>query len=356
MGKGRLSERDLRATLAFLRANYSLVDHDGFIANVVHGLPRLIASDLTAYCEIDPVRQTSVNWLDRPEVDTPQAARTWQTYMLQDPVVSHYVRTGDGRARKTTDFLSQRQFRDTGVYVEHYRPKRLAYVLATWVPSPQFAIAIGVTRGRRDFSDDERLIMELLRPHLIQGWRNAQLVTRLSRDVAVGRALATSRQDTVVLDRSGAVLMIGERAGEIFAAFFPGIELRDGVPDEVLRWARWLAERLTDGQENVPSRAAPFVRDGDGCRLKIRPFLTESAVVLAVEQLSVCEGRTLPLTPRESEVLAWVSEGKTNEDIARILHCAPKTVEKHLEHIYEKLAVPNRAAAVAAALSAQSAR
>lgn len=59
----------------------------------------------------------------------------------------------------------------------------------------------------------------------------------------------------------------------------------------------------------------------------------------------------LGLTPREREVLGWVALGKTNEDIGAILHCAEKTVEKHLEHIYDKLDVPNRAAAVAVALT-----
>lgn len=59
----------------------------------------------------------------------------------------------------------------------------------------------------------------------------------------------------------------------------------------------------------------------------------------------------LGLTPRECEVLAWVAEGKTNQEIGAIIRCAEKTVEKHLEHIYDKLEVPNRAAAVAVALT-----
>jgi len=53
-----------------------------------------------------------------------------------------------------------------------------------------------------------------------------------------------------------------------------------------------------------------------------------------------------PLTLREREVLDWVAAGKTNRDIAAILFASPRTVEKHLEHIYEKLGVETRTAAV----------
>src|SRR5262249_22711567 len=42
------------------------------------------------------------------------------------------------------------------------------------------------------------------------------------------------------------------------------------------------------------------------------------------------------LTPRESEVLAWVAKGKTNAEIGEILQMSGRTVQKHLEHVYQK--------------------
>lgn len=53
----------------------------------------------------------------------------------------------------------------------------------------------------------------------------------------------------------------------------------------------------------------------------------------------------LPLTNRESQVLYWVSMGKTNEEVGTIIGARPMTVKKHLEHVYDKLGVPNRTAA-----------
>ncbi|SNB69944.1 two component transcriptional regulator, LuxR family [Arboricoccus pini] len=55
----------------------------------------------------------------------------------------------------------------------------------------------------------------------------------------------------------------------------------------------------------------------------------------------------LQLTSREAEVLVWLGRGKSNRDIADILLLSPRTVNKHLEQIYPKLGVENRAAATA---------
>jgi DNA-binding NarL/FixJ family response regulator len=56
------------------------------------------------------------------------------------------------------------------------------------------------------------------------------------------------------------------------------------------------------------------------------------------------------LTGREAEVLLWVSRGKANRDIGEILNISPRTVNKHLEQVFVKLGVENRAAAAAAAV------
>ena len=55
------------------------------------------------------------------------------------------------------------------------------------------------------------------------------------------------------------------------------------------------------------------------------------------------------LTPRETEVLSWIAKGKTNRDVGEILGMSPRTVNKHLEHVFEKLGVETRAAAAALA-------
>jgi DNA-binding CsgD family transcriptional regulator len=50
-------------------------------------------------------------------------------------------------------------------------------------------------------------------------------------------------------------------------------------------------------------------------------------------------------------VLAWIAKGKSNRDIGEILGLSSRTVNKHLEQIYVKLGVENRASAAVKAAS-----
>lgn len=58
----------------------------------------------------------------------------------------------------------------------------------------------------------------------------------------------------------------------------------------------------------------------------------------------------LNVTERESEVMYWIANGKTNRETAEILAMSPRTVNKHLEQIYTKLNVDNRTSAAGIAL------
>ena len=58
------------------------------------------------------------------------------------------------------------------------------------------------------------------------------------------------------------------------------------------------------------------------------------------------------LTAREAEVCLWVARGKSNRDIGEILGLSPRTVNKHLETVFMKLGVENRASAAVMALKA----
>jgi len=84
----------------------------------------------------------------------------------------------------------------------------------------------------------------------------------------------------------------------------------------------------------------------------LQPHLVQLWRNAAVRQR---ESRSLAvLTPREREILLWVARGKSNREIAAVLYLAPGTVRKHLDHVYDKLGVSNRAGAVGYALSIET--
>ena len=55
---------------------------------------------------------------------------------------------------------------------------------------------------------------------------------------------------------------------------------------------------------------------------------------------------TPALSPRQWQILALLAEGRPNKEIAQHLDIAVHTVEKHLTHLYAKIAVHNRASAI----------
>lgn len=111
----------------------------------------------------------------------------------------------------------------------------------------------------------------------------------------------------------------------------------------------------------VPQAGDSMLAGGADVRLRFRLLsrVTPDEILLMVEQgspeqlereaIGKLQGE-YDLTLREAEVLYWLSCGKANRDIADILGMSPRTVNKHLEHIYEKLGVEARAAAVAMAV------
>ena len=85
------------------------------------------------------------------------------------------------------------------------------------------------------------------------------------------------------------------------------------------------------------------------CQLldRLRPVLARlHGALAAVEARAPWPAATALLTPREDEVLDWLAAGKTDRDIGAILGCSHRTVQKHLQHVYEKLGVETRTAAV----------
>src|SRR6266487_6945194 len=75
--------------------------------------------------------------------------------------------------------------------------------------------------------------------------------------------------------------------------------------------------------------------------------------VTEYDQRTVKAFAPLDLTPREAEVLLWISQGKSNHDIGIILGAKTGTICKHVEHIFSKLNVENRTSAAVVALEAR---
>lgn len=171
--------------------------------------------------------------------------------------------------------------------------------------------------------------------------RNARAIrhTRVALDIA-GHAI-------IVTTLTGTLLWRSDLAEKWLREFYGSTA--GALPPDLQQWL--MAEHQQNGG------AATFEAVAGARRLVIRAIGTinsnERLLLLHVSDGPVAHRSSnhLPmLTARETDVLYWLARGKTNRDIGEILEMSPRTVSKHLEHIYEKLGVETRAAATARAL------
>ncbi|TXS95730.1 response regulator transcription factor [Parahaliea maris] len=120
--------------------------------------------------------------------------------------------------------------------------------------------------------------------------------------------------------------------------------------------ASWLAGNpATDASLAVP--AGDEQSPGDQLCITLLQVRPGEEYLLTIEEVDDAPEaarlqRALNLTARESEVLYWLANGKSNKEIGAILEISARTVNKHLEQVFTKLGVENRTAAAGIAIRA----
>jgi DNA-binding response OmpR family regulator len=165
-------------------------------------------------------------------------------------------------------------------------------------------------------------------------------------------ALDASGRFLLAADGRGALRWCTPKAKQLLAEIFPSATgpIGDLPPP--------LAERLRElGTSQMPSATSEIEVAGRWLELTYLSATGPDELLFRISEVSrngdeLLLRRTLSLTSRESEVLRWLSCGKSNREIGEILGISPRTVNKHLEQIFVKLGVENRAAAAARAVRA----
>ena len=182
----RLRERDVRSLLDFLAGCYAAEDLDAFARHVAERLSALVPNDAATYNEINP-RTRRADWVVEPAtIDFPGSREAFGRHMAEHPFVRYFRRTADGSAIKMSDFLTRRQFHNLGLYDEFYRHVGGEHLIAINLPvAPPVIIGIAAIRTQRDFTERERLLFDLVRPHASQAYRNAEAATLRRQELAL---------------------------------------------------------------------------------------------------------------------------------------------------------------------------
>jgi DNA-binding CsgD family transcriptional regulator len=177
----------------------------------------------------------------------------------------------------------------------------------------------------RDFTERDRLILDLLQPQLARLWSAARTRRLLAAALAeLDRVDEHDRRGVILLGLGGEIEYASPPTQRMLTEFFSATS-GERLPTAFVKW-------LESGD------AKPLIRRRGERRLTVQQV--DGALLLEERH------EQAQLTAREREVLAWVARGKTNAEIARLLWVAPATVGKHLENVYAKLGVGTRTAAV----------
>jgi DNA-binding CsgD family transcriptional regulator len=227
-------------------------DHADFVSGVAAAMSRLIPAD---FCHIHVVDRASGRLLLHAHPANPFNAEETAYYVAhsqEDPLVNHFERTGEKRARRLSDVVNVARFRRTEFYRRCHRRLGLKHTLALPISVNAHTVAaLAFDRRERDFTRRHCALLDAFAPHFLLAWQR---------------------------------------------------------------------------HEN-PWREAATPQPSARQRL-----------------------RSLGLTPREADVLFWMTEGKQNREIAAILGRSLETIQEHVANLVRKLGQENRHATTVFAL------
>ena len=336
-----LPERELRGLLELLGEVHHAEDLASFRQGLLDVLPRIVPSAYTSYNEITSEGHPLVVIVS-PELGQEWIER-WGRLGHQNPLIRRYLATRDPRAYRMSDVIDAPAFRRLDLYREVFAPLGVLHQLAVTLPAPpRLMIGLAVV-AEDDYTDAQRRMFDLARPHLIQARANAAARERL-RDVlgAVERGLDEVDQAIVITDDRNRIAFASQ-AGRHALERFDGGRHPDGSRLPAALDAATADRNLTVLRDDAP--------------LLVRRLPTATGTTVFVFERSERAApqeqiEALGLSPREADVLRRFMGGETTDQVAASLSLSRRTVYKHTERIYRKLGVNDRVAAVSVAWSA----
>jgi DNA-binding CsgD family transcriptional regulator len=237
-----------------------------------------------------------------------------------------------------SELMPVRRFLRTGLWNEVYLHQGVKYQLGfSGRLSPQSTWSLASGRLLKDFGPREKELARFLRPRLgrtIDATLRRERATQLAG--LLQSVLAREHSAYALATPAGRLLEISHAARHLLARQFPGTDPAAGELPAACGDLRALL-----AAKPAPAAAAPFA---------VARLGTAHAVVWRIEpggtslllfgETSNADGPRL--TRRETEILGWIAEGKSNAAIGTLLGISERTVEKHCENLFSKLGVENR--------------
>jgi DNA-binding CsgD family transcriptional regulator len=400
----RLTHSDAQRALRFVAACDPSTGVQAFAASVTAALPSLIPCDV-AVLAMANLREGTLQSVENPRVTSAADLDTFMRASARGlmPLLSHFLATGDPEARSLSDVATRDEFHALPVYADFYRPLRLEFILGTPIHHrPPAFDGVTLNRTDRDFTERDRAVFTVLRPHISQGYRTAMAVDRLRSDLALAaRAIETPGFGLIVVAENGRIDLVSPGGDALLTTYFGARRQVDELPDGLGRWVRQHIEAARDASR-LSLAPEPLVIERPGARLIVRLVRFARDTLLLLEEpatranwlrlaplgLPLREARVLleclreevvsagsaitsdaasrviawfreaesltpaahHLTPHEVRLLRLIVEGHSYKTAAAALGSSVHTVAFHMKHVYAKLQVHSKSEAVAKAL------
>lgn len=345
---------------------YTLRDLDTFGVDAISIVDQLVPSAVPSFF-ITQARSPQISFTYLPDFPglSSQLQQILHQHLDEHPIVRNMPRTLDG-TYKTSDFITQAELhRLEKLYHQFLRVLDVEDQMFFFLPKDNPAswrelcqtnstlVGVLLNRTQRNFNERDRLILNLLRPHLFQAYGNAQHYQQLQQDLSQLQQ-SLDHLGLVILDTEGKVQLITPQAIQWLQMYFAQPSLSQQLPDHLWGWIKHQVACFTKKRDLSDPCLPLRIQYGSKhlvIRLVIEQFRERYLLLLEEQTLSLLDSlKLLGLSQRETEVLFWVIQGKDNKAIAVKLSVNKSTVGKHLESIYRRLGVQSRTEAIAQTL------
>ncbi|MDI6728140.1 MAG: hypothetical protein QMD44_04335, partial [Thermodesulfovibrionales bacterium] len=200
-----LTQRNIKALNDCIRDIYSSMDMQFLPATIISATSKIIPSSIAAIHAITTHKRkvavaeissnaglTALDAYNRHIHEHPIIGPLFpgksKPHPFRDDIEKRLLRNRlrPNAAIKISDMLTNNQFRSLALFNEFYRTNGIEYQLGMPILlSKDFQPALSLNRDKIDFSEKELLILNILRPHIIQAFKNAAVIGRI-RDEKTG--------------------------------------------------------------------------------------------------------------------------------------------------------------------------
>lgn len=354
----RLRHQDWNNLFSALSIIHSDIEPDTLSERCVAAANKLISAELTAFDFFtDKGVHTGKNWYDPPGTITEAEFEIFANVAHEHPFSPDVFGCKRSDAMTTNDFLTTQKFHQTAIYNEFYKIYAIDHqLLIAFSDAPDSIITCAYSRTKSDFSEEERLIVNLIAEHLRIAIQNARKIEQFYKtETNLNSALESKANGVIVLNPNKQIVYESQFARQMLEKYFAEETVKsNALPDSLDRWLTCECDKFGNDSFAPPAQVFRVEKKDEKLKVSLMYNTETQETTLLIEESYAPSPKMLEhlnLTKRETQILFWLSQGKTNKDIGQLLGISPRTVNKHAEKIYVKLGVENRTSAVSVALN-----